>query len=58
MYYLICSLTEYLHKFEKGTKKNFYCILKSIVIFTITSQNPAIYLVSKCVDISEQNSMR
>ena len=58
MYYLICSLTYCLHKFEKRTKNVFYCILKSIDIFTITSQKPAMYLVSKCADIFEQNSMR
>ena len=40
---------------KKELKKNFYSILTSIGIFTITSQKPT---VSQCADISEQNNMR
>ena len=58
MYYLIYSLTYYLHKFENRTKKKFLLYFKITITITITSQKPAIYLVSKCTDISEQNSMR
>ena len=63
MYYLVCSLTYCLHKFGKRTKKKNLSYLIEyphfrIDVFTTWSEKPAIYLVSKCADISEQNSMR